>query len=104
LKLHQFFNDVARTFSYTQAWVSEGSRNLKISAKKAVFSVSIPNFTTFAPPEKHLEKSTSAPPGKNPSNGHAHKHAKLHHYCKTLCCIITPSGNTVQEHLAASKP
>jgi len=23
LKLHQFFNGVARTFSYTQAWASE---------------------------------------------------------------------------------
>jgi len=26
-------------FSYTQAWVSEGSRNLKISAKMPVFLV-----------------------------------------------------------------
>jgi len=39
LKLHQLFNGVARTFSYTQTWVSEGDRNLKISAKKAVFLV-----------------------------------------------------------------
>jgi len=23
LKIHQFFNGVARTFSYTQAWASE---------------------------------------------------------------------------------
>jgi len=37
LKLHQFLSGVAQTFSYTQAWVSKGSRNLKISAKKAVY-------------------------------------------------------------------
>jgi len=34
LKLHQLFNGVARTFSYTQACVSEGGRNLKIAAKR----------------------------------------------------------------------
>ena len=39
LKLHQLFNGIARTFSYTQACVSEGSRNLKPSEKKAVFLV-----------------------------------------------------------------
>jgi len=37
LKLRQLFNGVARTFSYTQAWGRKGSRNLQISAKKAVF-------------------------------------------------------------------
>jgi len=31
---------VARPFSDTQVWVSEGATNLKISAKKAVFLVS----------------------------------------------------------------
>jgi len=36
LKLHQFINGVARTFSYVQAWVSEGGRNMKISAKKTL--------------------------------------------------------------------
>jgi len=50
-KLHQFFNGVERTFSYTQAWVSEGGQEFeKISAKKVVFLVSSSkktNFTTF---------------------------------------------------------
>jgi len=40
LKLHQFFNGVARFFSYTQAWVSEGRKEFEISAKKVVFLVS----------------------------------------------------------------
>jgi len=39
LKLHQFFHGVARMFFYTQAWMSKGGRNLKISAKRAVFLV-----------------------------------------------------------------
>jgi len=28
LKLHQFFNGMAQTFSYTQAWVSEGGAGI----------------------------------------------------------------------------
>jgi len=49
---------VARTFSYTQAWVSEGGRNLKILAKKAVFFVSSGKnkFHNFFPPKKNFEK------------------------------------------------
>jgi len=44
-------------------------------------------FHHFWPPiEKGLEKSTSAPPGKNPSDAHAHKHVKLHHFCKK--CVV----------------
>jgi len=40
LKLHQVFDGVARTFSDPQAWVSEGGRIFKFSAKKAIFLVS----------------------------------------------------------------
>jgi len=63
LKLHQLFDGWHELFS-TQAWVSEGGRNLKISAKKAVFLVvsgekKIPPL--LAPLEKLLKKSTSAP-------------------------------------------
>jgi len=47
--------------------------------------------------QKLLQKSTSAPPAKNFSDTHAHKHVKLHHFCKKLWCI-TPSGNPVQQH------
>jgi len=39
LKIHQFFNAVARTFSYTQAWVLEGRQELKNFSKKDVFLV-----------------------------------------------------------------
>jgi len=34
LKLHQFFNGVARTFPYTQAWVLERKQEFEISAKR----------------------------------------------------------------------
>jgi len=50
----------------------------------------------FCPPRKAFGKIYLWPPGKNPSDAHAHKHAKLH-IRKKLCCII-PSGNTVQQH------
>jgi len=36
------------------------------------------------------------PSGKEPSDVHAHKPAKLHHFWKTLR-RIAPSGNTVQQ-------
>jgi len=67
LKLHQFLNGVPRTFSYTQASVSEGGRNLKISAKKAVFLVSSDEnqiSPLWSPSIELLEKFTSGPPGK----------------------------------------
>jgi len=57
----------------------KGDSNLKISAKKAVFLVSSgkeQNSPLLDPPKKCLEKSTSAPPWKNPSDTHAHKHVK----------------------------
>jgi len=50
---------------------------LKILAKKVVFLVSSgkTKFHNFGPLlEKFLEKSPSAPPGKNPSDAHAWKH------------------------------
>jgi len=37
LKLHQFFNGVALTFSYTQAWVSEGGKEFENFSKKGCF-------------------------------------------------------------------
>ena len=40
--------------------------------------------------DKRLEKSISGPPGKKFSDAHAHKHVKLHHFCKKLC--FTPYG------------
>jgi len=39
-----------------------------------------------------------SPPGKIPSDAHAHKQVKLHHFCEKLCCI-TPSDKTVQQHI-----
>jgi len=39
-KLHQFFYGVAPTFSYTQAWGSEGRQEFENFGKKAVFRVS----------------------------------------------------------------
>jgi len=47
--------------------------------------------------EKLVEESTSAPPGIYLSDAHAHKHVKLHHFCKKVCCF-TPSGIIVQQH------
>ena len=75
-------------------------RSLKISAKNAVFIISSgkKKFHHLWPPaEKRLEISTSVPPAKMPSDAHAHKHAKWHHFCEKFCCL-TPSGNTVQQH------
>jgi len=98
LQITPICNGVVRTFSYTQAWLSEGGPEFEHFSKKALFLVSSGKkqiSPLSAPLEKLLEKSTSVPPGKNPSNAHTHKHAKLH--CKKLCCI-TPSGNTVQQH------
>jgi len=67
LDITRIFDGVSRTFSYTQAWASEWGRNLKISAKKAVFLV-LSGKKQISPLlaniEKHLKKSTSAPPWK----------------------------------------
>ena len=88
--------------SYTQGrvWEWEWGGNSKISAKTTIFLVlrgKKNKFRNIQPPKKKLwNKSTSAPPGKNPSETHAHKHVKLHHFCEKNCCI-TPAGNTVQQ-------
>jgi len=92
---------VARTLSYTQAWVSEEGRNLKISAKKAVFLVSsgenkIHHFWLSL--EKHLEKFT-----KSLSNTHAHKHVKLHHFCQN-CVVLHHLVTLFNSTNAVSKP
>jgi len=50
-------------------------------------------FFHLRPPRK----TPLATPGKKPSDNHAYKHVKLHHFCEKLCCI-TPSDNTVQQH------
>ena len=47
--------------------------------------------------QKPFEKSTCAALSIYPSDAHARKHVKFHHFCKTLCCITT-TGNTVQQH------
>jgi len=53
VKLHQFFNGVARTFSYTQAWMWEEEQEFKNFSKKGFF-LSFEwyktNFTTFGCP------------------------------------------------------
>ena len=100
LKLPQFFNGVARTFPEHKHGCRKRGKNLKISAKKAVFLVSRgENLISplLAPLEKLLENSTSASPEKNPSDANAYKHVKLHHFCEN-CVVVTPSGNTVQQH------
>jgi len=48
--------------------------------------------------EKGLEKSTSAPLEKNPSDSHAQKHVKLHRFLQKKLRCITSSGNIVQQH------
>jgi len=40
---------------------------------------------------------SGGPLRKIPSDAHAHKHVKWHHFCEKLWCIA-PSGNTVQQH------
>ena len=42
-------------------------------------------------------KHSLVPPCKNLSDAHAHKHIKLHHFYRKLCCI-TPYVNTVKQH------
>ena len=101
LKSHRCFSGVSRFFSYTQAGVSEGGHEFENFSKKAVFLISSgkKKFHHFWPLtlEKLLEKSSSDPPGTNLSDAHAHKHVKLHDFCKKLCCI-TPYGKTVEQH------
>jgi len=72
-------------------------RDLRISAKKAVFLVSSgkKQISPLSDPLENFWKNPLVPHGKNPSNAHAHKQVKLH--CKKLCCI-TSSDNTVQQH------
>ena len=88
-------------FTYIQAWVSKGGTNLKISAIRlfSQFRVVKNKFHHFWPltQEKLLEKSTSGPHWKKLPDAHAHKHVKLHQFCKKLCCI-TPYRKTVQQH------
>jgi len=58
---------VARTFSYTQAWVSEGGKEFENFSKKYFlnFEWSKTNFTTFDPPQKNVWKYPLVPPWKN---------------------------------------
>jgi len=70
----------------------KGGKNLKISAKKAIFrsfKCSKKQISPLLIPlETRLEKSTSASPGKNPSDAHAHDTSiyKLHQFCKN--CVV----------------
>jgi len=67
--------------------------------KKTVFLVLVvkTQFHHFWPPipRKTWKNPLVAPSEKDFSD--AHKHVKLHHFCKKLCCI-TPPGNTVEQH------
>ena len=59
---------------------------LKISAKQGCFlnfEWEKTKFTTFGPPGKILEKSPSAPPGKNPSDAHYCVCTLPLHQCRT---------------------
>jgi len=73
LKLLQFFNGVARTFPPHKHGCRKRGKNLKSSAKMAVFllsSVKKQISPLLAPLEKGLEKSTSGSPGKIPTLMH----------------------------------
>jgi len=65
LKLHHSFNGVARIFSYTQAWVSEGEQEFENFSKKGCFLnfewYKI-NFTTYGFPWKDFWKNPQVPP------------------------------------------
>jgi len=57
--LHQFFDGVARTFFYTQAWVSEGGQAFENFSKQGCFlsfDRKKTNFTTFGSPRKSFGK------------------------------------------------
>jgi len=64
LKVPKLFNGVTRTYpTHKHMGFGRGGRNLKISAKNAVFLISSgkkTNFTTFGHHRKILEKSTDA--------------------------------------------
>jgi len=87
-------------FLHTSMGVERGYEFENFS-NKALFSVSSGKKQVsrlLAPTlEKLLKKSTSGPPWKKRPDAHAHKHAKLHHFCKKLCCI-TPYRKIVQQH------
>jgi len=101
LNLHQFLMAWHELFPTHKHWCRKGAGIWKLQQKKlfSYFRVVKNKFSSLlAPPlEKLLEKSISATPRKNPSDAHAHKHVKSHHFCKNLCCI-SPPGNTVQQH------
>ena len=106
LKLHQVFDGVARTFSDTQVWVSEGGQeceNFSENGKFLSFECGKNQISPLlAPLEKRLEKSTSAPLVKNPSDVHAHKHVKFHHFCENYVAfhhlaILFNNANTLSK-------
>jgi len=93
-------------FSYPQAGYRKGGRNLKISAKKAAFLVSSGKkqiSPLFPPFEKLLEKFTSATPGKNPSDAHAHKYVKNTIFVKN-CVVLHHLATLFKNTNAVSKP
>jgi len=75
-------------FLHTSMGVERGYEFENFS-NKALFSVSSGKKQVsrlLAPTlEKLLKKSTSGPPWRKRPDAHAHKHAKLHHFCKKLC-------------------
>jgi len=83
LKLHQFFMVWHEFFPANKHGCRKGGRNLKISAKKAVFIVSSGEnqISPLLPLlVKLLEESTGAPVEKNLSDVHAQ--------CTQICNII----------------
>jgi len=100
LKLQQFFNGVAQTFSYTQGWVSEGGRNLKISAKNAAFLISSGKnqiSPLLAPRRKTFGKKHYRPPRKNSFRRPCTQTCKMTLFLwKNV--LYSLSGNAVQQH------
>ena len=92
LKLHHFFNGVARILPAHKHGCRKRGRNFKISANKAVLlvlsgktqisSLALPRKTWKTPLVSPLgNRAQSVTPGYNPSHVHAHKHVNLHHIC-----------------------
>ena len=105
LQLHKFLMVWNERFPSHKLGCGKGGGNSNILAKKVVFLVRVETqkFHHFGPPEKFFGKIHLWPTGKNPSDAHAHKHAKLHHFYKKLCGIAL-SGNLFNNTNTVSKP
>jgi len=103
LKLHQFLMVWHELFPTHKHGCRNGGRNLKISARLAVFLVSsgkIKFHHFWSPLEKPLEKYTGAP------LEHSFQRpciAKFHHFCKK-CVVFHHLATLFNNTNAASKP